>query len=99
VVYKNRKIFSPIIKHQRQSVRNNWLDRKSSLEITSIHMTAFKNVSHLSKGDHALLGSHAAALEHDEVIVDFAIVGEASHRSNALLREIVFSRGVVLDDL
>jgi hypothetical protein len=56
--------------------------------------------AHLSWGNDSFLKAHTTVLEYDVVIVDFAVVGEASHWGNALLREIVlFSRGVVLNDL
>jgi hypothetical protein len=55
--------------------------------------------TYLSEGDDSLLGSHAAALQHDEVIVDLTVVGEATHGGDALLWQIVLSGGIVLHDL
>lgn len=55
--------------------------------------------THLSEGDDSLLRSHAAALQHDEVIVDLTIVGEATHGGDALLRQIILGGSIVLDDL
>lgn len=53
----------------------------------------------LAQGDDALLGANAAALDHDEVVVDLTIVGEATHGGDALVSQIVLGGGVVLDDL
>lgn len=53
----------------------------------------------LSQGDDALLGSDAAALDHQEVVVDLSVVGEAAHWSDGLVGDVVLGRGVVLDDL
>lgn len=53
----------------------------------------------LSQGDDALLGSDAAALDHQEVIVDLSVVGEATHWGDRLVGDVVLGGGVVLDDL
>lgn len=53
----------------------------------------------LAQGDDALLGADAAALDHDEVVVDLTVVGEATHGRDALVGQIVLGGGVVLDDL
>lgn len=53
----------------------------------------------LSQGDDALLGTNAAALDHQEVVVDFSIEREAAHGRDRLVRDVVLGRGVVLDDL
>lgn len=53
----------------------------------------------LPDGDDALFGAHDSALDHEVVLVDLAIMWEATHRSDALLREIELSRGVVVDNL
>ncbi len=58
-----------------------------------------RHEAHLAQSDDALLRAHATTLDHDEVVVHFAIVRETAHRSNGLLSEIVLGRGVVLDDL
>uniref|UniRef100_A0A2H1WYI1 SFRICE_007473 n=1 Tax=Spodoptera frugiperda TaxID=7108 RepID=A0A2H1WYI1_SPOFR len=55
--------------------------------------------THLPQSDDTLLGSHTATLDHDEVIVDFSIVGETTHGGDGLLRQVVFSRSIVLDNL
>ena len=48
----------------------------------------------LADGDDTLLGSGNGALEHDVVVLDNTVVGEATHGSNALLRDVMLSRGV-----
>ena len=53
----------------------------------------------LSQGEDALLGSDATALEHDEVLLNLTVVGEAAHGVDGLVREIVLGRSVVLDQL
>jgi hypothetical protein len=47
----------------------------------------------LSHGDHALLAASNAALEHNPVLVDNTVVGEATHGGDALLGEVVLGRG------
>lgn len=56
-------------------------------------------MSHLAEGDTTFLGTHAASFNHDEIIVNLAIMRETTHRRDGLLSQIVFSRGVVLDNL
>lgn len=57
------------------------------------------NLPYLSKSDNSLLGSHAASLDHDKVLVDLSVVREASHGSNGLVSWVIISGSVVLDDL
>merc|ERR1719429_132852 len=47
----------------------------------------------------SLLGSNAATLEHDEVLLDLSIVRESSHGVDGLVRQIVVGGGVVLHQL
>jgi len=42
----------------------------------------------LTKDQSTLLNSNSGTLEHDPVLVDLSIVGESSHRSDALLSKI-----------
>lgn len=53
----------------------------------------------LSKSDNSLLGSHAASLDHDKVLVDLSVMREASHGSNGLVSWVIICGSVVLDDL
>jgi hypothetical protein len=53
----------------------------------------------LSQGDDALLGSNAAALDHQEVVVDLAVEWESTHWRDVLVGDIVLGGSVVLDDL
>ena len=48
----------------------------------------------LSESDDSLLGSHDATSEHDPVLVDLTVVGEAAHGGDGLLGQIVLSHGV-----
>lgn len=57
------------------------------------------NQERLSQGDDALLGSNAAALNHEEVIVDLSVVREATHWGDRLVSDVVFGGSVVLDNL
>merc|ERR1740121_2574046 len=43
-----------------------------------------------------LLGSHHGTLDHEPVLLDHAVVREATHRGDALLGQIVRSGSVVL---
>ena len=53
----------------------------------------------LSKGKDTLLGSNAASLQEDEVLLDLSVVGEATHGGDGLVSEVVLSGGVVLHQL
>lgn len=57
------------------------------------------NLPYLSKSDNSLLGSHAASLDHDKVLVDLSVMREASHGSNGLVSWVIICGSVVLDDL
>ena len=48
----------------------------------------------LAEGDDTLLGAGDRALQDEEVVLDDTVVGEATHGSNALLGDIMLSRGV-----
>ena len=43
----------------------------------------------LAEGDDTLLGTGNGALEHEEVVLDDTVVGEATHWGDGLLRDIV----------
>jgi len=51
----------------------------------------------LAEGENSLLGSDAASLEHDKVVLDFTVVRETTHWSDRFVSEIGFSSSVVLD--
>ena len=53
----------------------------------------------LPKGQHPLLRANTAAFDQDEILLDLAVVREATHGVDRLVREIVVSAGVVLDQL
>ena len=48
----------------------------------------------LADSDDTLLSSGDGTLEHEVVVLDDTVVGEATHGSNALLRDVMLSRGV-----
>jgi len=52
----------------------------------------------LAEGENSLLGSDAAALEHDKVVLDFTVVGETTHWSDRFVSEIGLSGSVVFDE-
>ena len=51
----------------------------------------------LAQSEHSLLGSYHAAFEHDKVIGHLTAVDKATQRVDALVRQMVISRGIVLD--
>ena len=53
----------------------------------------------LAESQHPLLRTDAGTLEHQEVLLDLAVVGEATHGVDGLIREVVVGCGVVLDQL
>lgn len=53
----------------------------------------------LAQGDNALLRSDAAALDHQEVVVDLSVMRESAHGVDGLVSQIVLGGRVVLDDL
>ena len=48
----------------------------------------------LAEGDDTLLGTGDGALEHEEVVLDDTIVGEATHGRDGLLGDISLGGGV-----
>ena len=53
----------------------------------------------LSQGQDPLLGSNATSLDHDEVLLHFTVVGEATHGVDGLVSQVVVSGGIVLNQL
>ena len=53
----------------------------------------------LPEGEHPLLGSDAAALDHYKVLLHLTVVGEATHGVDGLVSKIVVGGSVVLDQL
>lgn len=53
----------------------------------------------LAQSDDALLRSNAAALDHQEIVVDLSVMRETAHGGNRLVGDVVLGRGRVLDDL
>merc|ERR1712165_229693 len=53
----------------------------------------------LPQGEGPLLGSNAAALDHDEVLLDLSVVRETTHWVDGLVSDIILGGGVVLDKL
>merc|ERR1719323_1140450 len=51
------------------------------------------------QGEGPLLRSNAAALDHDEVLLDLSVVREATHWVNGLVSNVILGGGVVLDEL
>ena len=50
----------------------------------------------LAEGDYALLGARDGTLEHQVVVLDDTVVGEATHRRDGLLGDVGVGRGVTL---
>jgi len=55
--------------------------------------------SYLPECNHTLLRAHAASLNHDEVVIHFTVMREATHRRDALVGKIVLRRSIVLHNL
>ena len=53
---------------------------------------------YLAESEDSLLGSHHAAVQHEEVLVDHTVVGEATHWVDALLCKIEFGATIVLEE-
>merc|ERR1719367_2202014 len=51
----------------------------------------------LAQGQYPLLGSDAASLDHDKVLLDHTVVRESTHGVDVLVGGVVLGRGVVLD--
>ena len=71
--------------------------RVDELELDLLEVTA-GGVDHerLAEGDHALLGAGDRALEHQVVVLDDTVVGEATHGRDGLLGDVSVGRGVAL---
>jgi hypothetical protein len=71
--------------------------RVDELELDLLEIPA-GGVDHerLADRDDTLLGTGDGALEHQEVVPDDAVVREATHRRNRLLRHIRLRRRVVI---
>lgn len=53
----------------------------------------------LSQSQNPFLGAHAAPLDHDEVLLYLAVVGETTHRIDRLVCQVVARRCIVLHKL
>lgn len=49
--------------------------------------------------DYATLGTDAATLDHEEILVDLSVERETTHRRDRLVGQIVLGGSAVLDDL
>lgn len=52
-----------------------------------------------TQGDDTFAWTNAATLDHDEIVLDFTVVREATHWGDWFVRQIVLGGSVVLDDL
>jgi hypothetical protein len=50
----------------------------------------------LAEGDDAFLGTRYRPLQHQEIVLDDAVVREASHRCDGFLSDVGFGRGIIL---
>ena len=53
----------------------------------------------LPEGQHPLLGADTTAFDQNEILLNLAVVGEATHGVDGLVREIIVGAGIVLDQL
>ena len=56
-------------------------------------------VAYLSKSKNTLLRSNTTSLDHDEILFYFSVVRESTHWVDGFVCQIVFSGGVVFDQL
>ena len=56
-------------------------------------------LEYLAQSNDTFLGSHAASLDHNEIVINFAIVRESTHGGDRFVCQIVFGGSVVLDNL
>ena len=69
--------------------------RVDELEVDLLKIpTRSVNHERLADRDNTLLGTRDGTLQHEVVVLDDTVVGEATHGSNALLGDIMLSRGV-----
>jgi len=67
------------------------------LEINRLHSRAGGlSKESFAESDNTLLGTHHATLEHNEVVADHTIAGEASHGVDGLLRDISLGGTILL---
>jgi len=57
------------------------------------------NQQRLSECQNSLLGSDATSLDHDEILLDHAVMGETTHWVDALVSGVVLGGSIVLDQL
>jgi hypothetical protein len=57
------------------------------------------NQQRLPQGQNPLLWSNATSLDHDEVLFDLSVVGEATHGVNGLVSHVVIGGSIVTDQL
>ena len=53
----------------------------------------------LPEGQHPLLRADTTAFDQNEILLNLAVMGEATHGVNGLVREIIVGAGIVLDQL
>merc|ERR1719401_218173 len=72
---------------------------RGSIDELQLHLlrglTAHLRQQRLPQGDDALAAAHDRALHHHPILGHLAVVGEAAHGRDALLRQVVLRHGVV----
>ena len=53
----------------------------------------------LPEGEDTLLGSNAATLQEDEVLLNLSVMWESTHGGDGLVGEVILSGGVILNQL
>ena len=53
----------------------------------------------LPEGENPLLGTNTAALHHEKALLNLAVVREAAHGVDRLVRQVILCGSVVLDQL
>ena len=57
------------------------------------------SVIYLPESEHPFLGTNAAALQHDEVLLDLSVVRETTHGVDGLVSNVIVGGSIVLDEL
>ena len=82
------------------TICNTYTELRRRVDELELHLLEIptRSVDHerLADGDDTLLGAGDGALQHNEVVLDDTVMGEATHGCDRLLRDVVLSSRVTL---
>ena len=85
-------------KYEREKTNVTYAELRRGINELELNLLQIptRGVNHqrLADRDDTLLRARDRTLEHEEVVLDDAVMGEATHRGDGLLGDIVLSRGV-----